>query len=200
MKAVRRHLRSIGRAGMRLCSSRSSSGAPSAAESRSSAASASVGEAADLEIANRHITTLRAAVYGATPAERAAAIKHIGRSSTRGNFVVTTRPIAEGVLVLVNDQVAFRVLAGDVDPDSTETPAGAGLRRRTTARRRASRDRGRPPCRSLAAGSRDDAARDRGTARSHSGRSPGCAAGSSREAQQALCVRRIGSRWAGPVT
>jgi hypothetical protein len=131
MKAVRRHLRSIGRAGIAAALVAFLVGRAVAAESAlSSAASASVGEAADLEIANRHITTLRAAVYGATPAERAAAIqKHIESIVDQGgNFVVTTRPIAEGVLVLVNDQVAFRVLAGDVDPDSTETPAEARQR------------------------------------------------------------------------
>jgi len=81
-------------------------------------------EVADLEIANRHIVTLRAGFFGATPAERARAVEErISAVVEKGGpMVVTTRAIEGGVAVLVDGDLVFRVLGTDVDAEVGETP------------------------------------------------------------------------------
>jgi len=81
----------------------------------------------ELVIANRPITTLRALAFGATPTERVEAIE-AGLDALRargGPLVVTTRPIAEGVTILVDGRILFRVLNEDVNRESGETTAVA---------------------------------------------------------------------------
>ena len=82
---------------------------------------------AELVIANRPITTLRAPAYGASPAERIESIQDgLEVLLQRGGpLVVTTRAIPEGVAVLVDDRLLFRVLNEDVNRESGETPAMA---------------------------------------------------------------------------
>jgi small-conductance mechanosensitive channel len=82
---------------------------------------------ADLEIANRYVTTFRAEVYGVGPAERAAAVRDrirdfVGRG---GRLEVTTQTVPEGAAVMINGRIAFRILGPDLDPDATDSPADA---------------------------------------------------------------------------
>jgi len=128
MKAVRCHLRPIGHIGLTVALLMSLALPALGAESTPmSAAGVQAGSSADLEIANRRIATFRAEVYGATPAERVTAVEQRIASIVEqgGQLIVSTRAIQEGAAVLVNDHLVFRVLAGDVDPDSTDTPAEA---------------------------------------------------------------------------
>ena len=82
---------------------------------------------ADLEIANRKIVTLRAPVFGATPAERVESVEERINSvvAEGGPLKVGTRVIPEGVAVQVDGRLIFRVLRADVDPESGETAAEA---------------------------------------------------------------------------
>jgi small-conductance mechanosensitive channel len=84
-------------------------------------------EPAELVITNRLITTLRAPVYGASPAERVEAIQdNLEVMLQRGGpLLVTTRPIPEGVAVLVDGKFLLRVLDDDVHRESGETAAMA---------------------------------------------------------------------------
>jgi small-conductance mechanosensitive channel len=85
------------------------------------------GAPAVLEIANRPITTFRAAIFGAEPAARAQAVAERVSAlvESGGPLVVSTRPIADGAAVLIDDRIAFRVLKEDLDPDATDTPLTA---------------------------------------------------------------------------
>jgi len=86
--------------------------------------------AAELEIANRRICTLRADVLGASPADRAATIRErvAALFDQGGPLRVTTREMPEGVAVLVDGGLVFRVLNGDVDADAGETPRDVAAR------------------------------------------------------------------------
>jgi len=81
-----------------------------------------------LKIANRPVSTMRTEVLGASPAERAeAAATRIAEIVKHGGPLrVTTRPSPDGVFVLVDGKVAFRVLNGDVDSEAGETVAASG--------------------------------------------------------------------------
>jgi small-conductance mechanosensitive channel len=77
---------------------------------------------ADLVIANRPILTLRASVLAVSAAERARSVAEradvlVDRG---GPLRVTTRPIPEGIVFLVDDQPLFRVFPGDLDPEGGE--------------------------------------------------------------------------------
>ena len=82
---------------------------------------------AELVLVNRPITTLRATAYGAAPSERVAAVQEglAALLDHGGPLVVSTRPIPEGVAVLVDGKFAFRVLHGDVNREAGETTAAA---------------------------------------------------------------------------
>jgi small-conductance mechanosensitive channel len=79
---------------------------------------------ADLEIANRYVTTFRAEVYGVGPAERARAVQDRidGFVDEGGKLAVSTQSLPEGAAVMINDRIAFRILLADVEPDATDTP------------------------------------------------------------------------------
>jgi len=93
------------------------------------AAAAEPAPPAEFEVANRHIVTLRAAVQGITPAERADAAGHRLDEIVKdgGPLEVTTRPIPEGMVVLVDGNAVFRVRNGDVDAEAGETVATAAV-------------------------------------------------------------------------
>jgi small-conductance mechanosensitive channel len=97
------------------------------AQDTASPAAADGYEPIELVIANRPITTLRAPAFGASPAERAEAIEAgVDALLARGGpLVVTTRAIPEGVAVLVDGRILFRVLHEDVNRESGETTAMA---------------------------------------------------------------------------
>jgi len=84
---------------------------------------------ADFEVANRRISTMRVEVLGITPAQRAEDAGHrldqIIKSG--GPLEVTTRPIPEGVVVLVDGKAVFRVRNGDVDAEAGETVAASAV-------------------------------------------------------------------------
>ena len=84
-------------------------------------------EPAELVIANRPITTLRARVYGASPADRIDAIAEgLAVLLQRGGpLVVSTQPIPEGVALQVDGKFAFRILHGDANQEAGETTAEA---------------------------------------------------------------------------
>jgi small-conductance mechanosensitive channel len=78
---------------------------------------------ADLVVANRTVITLRAPVFGASPAERVATIEDgIDVLLAHGGpLVVSTRPIPEGVAVQIDGRFIFRILHGDVNQEAGET-------------------------------------------------------------------------------
>jgi small-conductance mechanosensitive channel len=80
-------------------------------------------EPAELRIANRTIVTLRAPAFGVSPAERVEAIgAALDALLARGGpMVVTTRPIPEGVVILVDGRILLRILNDDVNRESGET-------------------------------------------------------------------------------
>jgi small-conductance mechanosensitive channel len=81
-------------------------------------------EPADLIIANRHIFTMRAEGLGtAPPSARARTVSEsIGLMVEQGGpLQVTTQELPEGVAVLIDGRLAFRVLNADVDPETGET-------------------------------------------------------------------------------
>ncbi|MGL6222831.1 MAG: mechanosensitive ion channel family protein [Steroidobacteraceae bacterium] len=84
---------------------------------------AAVAAPADLVVFNRPITTLRAQVFGATPAERVATISRgLDAALERGGpLVVSTHPIPEGIALLVDGQFVFRILHADVNREAGET-------------------------------------------------------------------------------
>ena len=87
-------------------------------------AAASSPEPVELKIANRTIQTLRASAFGRPPQARAEAIEALVSTLVErgGPLEVTTLDSPEGVLVLIDGSVAFRVLNGDVNPETGETP------------------------------------------------------------------------------
>jgi small-conductance mechanosensitive channel len=78
---------------------------------------------ADLRVVNRPITTLRATVFGASPAERVETIAHgLDAALERGGpLVVSTRAIPEGIALLVDGQFVLRILHEDVNREVGET-------------------------------------------------------------------------------
>lgn len=87
------------------------------------ASSSSIAAPAQLVIANRPIVTLRADVYGAPPHERVVAVEE--RVATvvdqGGPLAVTAKAIPEGVAIMVDGRVVFRVLDADVDVEVGES-------------------------------------------------------------------------------
>jgi len=81
----------------------------------------------ELVIANRRIITLRGEVAGGTPADRVAAITAgLPRIvDADGPLAVTTRELPEGIAVLVDGHLLFRVLHTDVNPEGGETTRAA---------------------------------------------------------------------------
>ena len=80
---------------------------------------------AELVVANRPITTLRAMAFGASPADRVEAITDgLEVLLERGGpLVVSTRPIPEGVAIQVDGKFVFRILDGDANQEAGETTA-----------------------------------------------------------------------------
>jgi small-conductance mechanosensitive channel len=104
-------------------------------------------EPAELRIANRPIVTLRAESYGRPPGDRVTSIQSTVPSlvARGGPLAVTTVGTPEGVAVLVDGSLLFRVLNGDVDAELGETPqsvAAAAVRNveRALAEMREARD------------------------------------------------------------
>jgi small-conductance mechanosensitive channel len=83
----------------------------------------SVATPAVLKIANREITTLRAEVYGASPADRVRAIQERVTTLVRegGPLVVTTTEIPDGIAIRIDDSLVFRILHADTDAEIDET-------------------------------------------------------------------------------
>lgn len=77
----------------------------------------------ELVVANRPITTLRATTFGASPAERAAAVTEGLESLLEhgGPQVVSMRPIPEGIAILLDGRFVMRILQDDVNRESGET-------------------------------------------------------------------------------
>ncbi len=102
---------------------------PSPAHAQEGAAAAAAGTEpvapAELVVANRPITTLRAMAFGASPADRVEAITDgLAVLLERGGpLVVSTRPIPEGVAIQVDGRFAFRILDGDANQEAGETTA-----------------------------------------------------------------------------
>ena len=82
-------------------------------------------EPAELVIANRPITTLRAMAFGASPADRVEAITEGLEVLLKrgGPLVVSMRPIPEGVALQVDGKFVFRILDGDANQETGETTA-----------------------------------------------------------------------------
>ncbi len=80
-------------------------------------------EPAELTLANRHIFTMRSAGLAASPAVRASTVQaNLVRVAQRGGpLEVTTRTLPEGVAVMVDDSLVFRVLVGDANPELGES-------------------------------------------------------------------------------
>ena len=82
---------------------------------------------AELVVANRPITTLRATAFGASPADRVDTITDgLAVLLERGGpLVVSTRPLPEGVAIQIDGKFAFRILDGDANQEAGETTAQA---------------------------------------------------------------------------
>jgi small-conductance mechanosensitive channel len=80
-------------------------------------------EPVELVVANRPIVTLRTSVLGASPAQRVEAIteRMDALLDKGGQPVATMQPVEGGFVVYAASEPAFRVLDGDVDPDSNLT-------------------------------------------------------------------------------
>ena len=78
---------------------------------------------AELTVANRVVSTMRADVFGATPAERAeAARKRIDSIVEEGGpLSVSAQPVPEGVAIQIDGRTVFRVLAADVDSEAGQS-------------------------------------------------------------------------------
>ena len=85
---------------------------------------------ADVQIANRHIVTLRADVLGAPPADRAVAVQEriAAVVAEGGPLAVGTRDIQDGIAVLVDGHVVMRVFDEDVDAEVEETTTAVAAR------------------------------------------------------------------------
>jgi small-conductance mechanosensitive channel len=80
-------------------------------------------EPAELTLANRHIFTMRSAGLAASPADRARAVQaNLVLVVQRGGpLEVSTRTLSEGIAVMVDDSLVFRVLAEDASPELGES-------------------------------------------------------------------------------
>jgi small-conductance mechanosensitive channel len=78
---------------------------------------------AELVVANRPIVKLRASVLGASPAQRVEVIEERidALLDKGGQLVATMQPVEGGFIVYAGSEPAFRVLDGDVDPESNLT-------------------------------------------------------------------------------
>jgi len=96
--------------------------APARSLAQSDAEEDQVSAPADLTLANRHIFTMRSAGVAASPAIRALAVQeHLNSIAQRGGRLeVTTHALPEGIAVVVDGTLAFRVLDEDVDPERGE--------------------------------------------------------------------------------
>ena len=76
-------------------------------------------EPAELTLANRHIFTMRSAGLAASPAVRARTVQENLKSLVQrgGPLEVTTQALPEGIAVMVDGSLVFRVLQGDADPE-----------------------------------------------------------------------------------
>ena len=86
------------------------------------------GASAVVTVANRPIATLRAETQGASPEERAEAIEFRLAEIVKhgGPLEVTTRTRPDGVTVLVDEKIAFRLVAADLDALAGQTLGSAG--------------------------------------------------------------------------
>jgi small-conductance mechanosensitive channel len=88
---------------------------------------------AELIVANRPITTLRAMAYGVSPAER---VETVSRGldlllERGGPLAVSSRELPEGIAILVDGRLVFRLLNDDVNREageSTQVAAAAAMR------------------------------------------------------------------------
>jgi small-conductance mechanosensitive channel len=98
-----------------------------AADSAPMPAVAGSHESAELIVANRRITTLRAAVFGGSPADRVAAVTDVLEAQVQrgGPLDVSARPIPEGFAIQVDGHFVFRILNGDANQEAGETAAMA---------------------------------------------------------------------------
>lgn len=80
-------------------------------------------EPAELTLANRHIFTMRSAGPAASPAVRARAVQQnlLFVVQRGGPLEVTTQTLPEGIAVMVDDSLVFRVLPGDVSTELGES-------------------------------------------------------------------------------
>jgi hypothetical protein len=101
--------------------------AQASAPAQEALASAVVAAPADLVVFNRPITTLRAEVFGATPAERVETISRgLDAVLERGGpLVVSTHPIPEGIALQVDGHFLFRILHDDVNREAGESAQAA---------------------------------------------------------------------------
>jgi small-conductance mechanosensitive channel len=95
-------------------------------------------EPAELTLANRHIFTMRSAGLAASPAVRARTVQENLESLVQrgGALEVTTQALPEGIAVMVDGSLVFRVLQGDADPelgDSVQLVADAAVHNLRTA-------------------------------------------------------------------
>ena len=95
-------------------------------------------EPAELTLANRHIFTMRSAGLAASPAVRARTVQENLESLVQrgGPLEVTTQALPEGIAVMVDGSLVFRVLQGDADPelgDDVQLVADAAVHNLRTA-------------------------------------------------------------------
>jgi small-conductance mechanosensitive channel len=95
-------------------------------------------EPAELTLANRHIFTMRSAGVAASPAIRARTVQENLNSLVQrgGPLQVSTQTLPEGVAVMVDNALVFRVLQGDADPelgDNVQLVADAAVHNLRTA-------------------------------------------------------------------
>jgi small-conductance mechanosensitive channel len=87
-------------------------------------------EPVELVIANRPIVTMRADSFGRPPRDRVKSIQSVVAAivDRGGPLEVTTAETSEGVVVLVDGSMLFRVLHGDVNAELGETPQAVAQR------------------------------------------------------------------------
>ena len=109
---------------MWLCCGSIATVASAAGPDRPTGTSAPQHEPVELTIANRPIFTLRADAFGVSPAQRARIIADTVPTlvDRGGPLEVRSAPVQGGVAVLVDGALVFRVLDGDVNRESGETP------------------------------------------------------------------------------
>jgi small-conductance mechanosensitive channel len=79
-------------------------------------------EPAELTLANRYIFTMRSAGVAASPAIRARTVQEnlVSLAQRGGPLEITTRELPEGIAVVVDQTLVFRVLKEDVNPELGE--------------------------------------------------------------------------------